>query len=86
MCCVVILPSALFNRTNIIQMTTSVSQRLNILCLIIKIIAGLFATTLFVLLYARVGIIFTCGKHLHDSIISLFFLFYNVCESSLSIV
>jgi len=51
-------------------MTTSMSRRLNIhvVCIMLKIIA-FFIITLFVR-YVRVGILLTCGKHLHDSIIS----------------
>jgi hypothetical protein len=30
-------PSTLYNRTNIIQMTTYVSQRINIVCIMLKI-------------------------------------------------
>ena len=53
-------------------MTTSVSQRLNILSIMFKIIA-FFMITLFARIYVRVGILLTCGKHLpmHDRIISL---------------
>jgi hypothetical protein len=42
---------------------------LNILCLKFKIIA-FFITTLFARLHARVGILLTCGKLMHDRIIS----------------
>ena len=62
--------SALYIRINIIHMATSVSRRLNILCIVFKIIA-LFLITLFARLYVRVSILLTCGKHLHDCIISL---------------
>ena len=51
-------------------MTTSVSRRLNILCIMFKIIA-LFIKPLFARLYVRVGISLTCGKYLHDRISSL---------------
>jgi len=51
-------------------MTPSVSRRLNILCIGIKIIA-FFIMTVFTQLYARVGILLTCKKHLNDRIISL---------------
>ena len=48
-------------------MTTFVSQRLNILCIMFKIKA-FFITTL---LYVRSGVLFTCKKHFHDRITSL---------------
>ena len=51
-------------------MATSVSQRLNIICIMFKIIA-FFIIKLFAWLYERVDILLTWGKHLHDSIISL---------------
>jgi hypothetical protein len=44
-----------------------VSWKLNILFIMFKIIA-FFIITLSVRLYTRVGILFTCGKHLHDHI------------------
>ena len=50
--------------------TTSVSRRLKILFIMFKIIV-FFVITLFSRLYVRVGILLTCGKHLHDCIISL---------------
>ena len=50
--------------------TTSVSRRLRILFIMFKIIV-FFVITLFSRLYVRVGILLTCGKHLHDCIISL---------------
>jgi len=50
-------------------MTTSVSGRLNILCIVFKIIA-FFMITLFARLYEMVGILLTYGKRLHDHIIS----------------
>ena len=46
------------------------SVRLNILCIMLKIIA-LFIITLFAPLYARIGILLTRGKHLLHRIISL---------------
>ena len=55
-------PSDLFNRINII---TSVSGRLNTLCIMFKIWAY-FVITLFVWLCVRVNILLTCRKHLHD--------------------
>jgi hypothetical protein len=63
-------PSTLFNRTNCIHMRTTVSRRLNILCIMFKIIA-FFLIMLFALLYVRVGILLTCGKYLHVCIILL---------------
>jgi len=55
-------PAALFNRTNMIHMTTSV----------IKYIA--YNVQDYIVLYnntvSLVGILLTCGKHLHDRIIS----------------
>ena len=48
-------------------MTTSVSRRLNVLWIMFKIIS-FFIIALFAQLYVRVGIILTCGKHLHDRI------------------
>jgi hypothetical protein len=44
--------------------------KINILCIIFKLIA-FFIITLFTRLYVRVGILLTSGKHLHDSIILL---------------
>ena len=63
-------PSALFNRNNSIHMTTFVSWRLNILCIMFKIIV-VFITTLFARFYERVDILLTNGKHLHGRIISV---------------
>ena len=60
----------LFNRTNIMHISTSVRRGLNILCIMFKIIA-FFRITLFARLYVRVGILLTFGKHLHDRTISL---------------
>ena len=51
-------------------MTNSVSRSLNIFCIMFKIIA-FFIMTLFARLYVRVDILLTCGKHVHDGIISL---------------
>ena len=62
-------PSALCNRTNIMHMTTFVSRRFNILCIMQKIM-WFFIITLFTRLYVRVDILLTRRKHLHD-IISL---------------
>jgi hypothetical protein len=62
-------PSALFNRTDIMRMTTSMPQRI-ILYIMLKIIA-FFIIKLVVRLYVRVGILFTYGKHIHESSISL---------------
>jgi len=55
-------PSGVFNKSNIIHMTTSVSRRLNILYIMFKIIA-FFMITLVARLYVRVGILLTCGRH-----------------------
>ena len=63
-------PSALFNRNNIMHMTTFVSRRLNILCIMFKVIVVLI-TTLFARFYERVDILLPNGKHLHDRIISV---------------
>ena len=49
-------PSVLFNKMNIIHMTTAVSRSLNMRCIMFKIIA-FFVITLFARLYARVGIL-----------------------------
>jgi len=62
--------SALFNTTNIMHMPISVSRRLNILCIMFKIVA-FFIIMLFTWLYVLVVILLTCGKHLHARIISL---------------
>ena len=61
---------AIFNRTNSRHMTTSVSQRLHILYIMLKIIAS-FVITLFDWSYVRINILITCGRHCHDRIISL---------------
>jgi len=45
------------------------SRRLDVLCRNLKIM--ILLTTLLTLLYVRVGNLLTCGKHLHDHIISL---------------
>ena len=58
------------NRTSILYMTTSASRRLNISCIMFKIIA-FFIITLFSRLCVRVGISLTQVKHLHDGINSL---------------
>ena len=58
---------SLFNKTNIIHITTSVSRRLNILCIMFKIIT-FFITKL---IYVSVGTLLIRGKHLHDHIMSL---------------
>jgi hypothetical protein len=55
----------LLNRTNSIHMTTSMSRRLNILCIMINIIA-FYIITLLSWLHVRVSILLTC-----DRIISL---------------
>jgi len=57
-------------KTNIIHMTTSVPRKLNILCIMFKIIA-FFIITLFARLYVRVDILLLYEKLLHDHIISL---------------
>ena len=57
-----------FNRTNNIHMTTTVSRRLNTLCIMFKIRA-FFISVLFALKCAC--ILRPCGKHLHDRSISL---------------
>jgi len=54
----------------IIHMATLVSRRLNVLCIIFKIIA-FFMITLFVRLYVRVGMLLTGGNHLHSRVMSL---------------
>jgi len=51
-------------------MTTSVSRKSKLLCVMFIIIA-FFIITLFARFYVRVGILLTCGKHLHDGITSL---------------
>ena len=50
--------STVFNRTNIIHMTTSMSRRLNMLSIMLKIRAS-FIATLFVQLCGRAGILLT---------------------------
>jgi uncharacterized membrane protein YhaH (DUF805 family) len=59
-------PSAVFNTTNIVHMTSSVSQRLQIVCVLFKMIV-FCVIALFAWLYVIVGILCTCGKHLHDT-------------------
>jgi hypothetical protein len=44
-------PSALFNRTKIIRMTTSVSRRSNILCIMLKIISSFILTLSYFLFF-----------------------------------
>ena len=51
-------------------MTTSVSRRLNILCIMFTIIAP-FIIMLFAWLYVMIDNLLTCGKYLHDRITSL---------------
>ena len=53
-----------------LSITTSVSQRFNILCIMFKIIAFIIIT-LFARLHVRIGILLTSGKHLHNDTISL---------------
>jgi len=65
-----LMPSILFNRTNIIHMATSVSRRLNMSYIMFKIVIAVFIITLFSWLYARVGFLLTRAKHLHKRIIS----------------
>ena len=62
-------PSADFHTTNILHMTTSVSQRLQIVCVLFKMIDFCVKMRLD-WLYVIVGILCTCGKHLHDSYFS----------------
>ena len=50
------MPSTLFNRTNIIHLTTSVSRRLNISCIMFKSIP-FFIITLFARLHVKVVIL-----------------------------
>ena len=66
-------PSAPFNRTNIIYMTTSVSWRLNIshVYIMFNIIAFFIIKLFNRLLCVRGDILLACGKHLHDHTISL---------------
>ena len=56
--------STVFNRTNIIHMTTSMSRRLNMLSIMLNIRAS-FIATLFVQLCGRAGILPTRVKYLH---------------------
>jgi hypothetical protein len=62
--------STLFNITDLIYMKTSVLSRLNILCVMFKIIT-LFTVIMFARLYVRIAILLTCGNNLHDRIILL---------------
>ena len=48
-------------------MTHSVSRRLDLLCIMFKIIA-FFIMKLFTQLYLKVNILLTRDKHIHDSI------------------
>ena len=59
-----------FSRTYIVYMSTSVSRRLNILCIKLKI-REFFITKLITHLDARVRILLVCGKHLHGRTIPL---------------
>ena len=58
------------NRTDIIHMATHVPRRLNILCIMFKIIA-FFIITRSARLYVNVGYIYIYEKHMDDRIISL---------------
>jgi hypothetical protein len=55
----------LFNRINIMYMTTSLSRRLNILCIMFFIIIQFSRS------YTMVGILLPCVKHSHNHIILL---------------
>ena len=57
-----------FNRTYIIHMTTSVSRRLNVLCITFK---DFCLQKLCSPRYVKVCILLTFGKHLYDRILSL---------------
>jgi hypothetical protein len=57
-----------FLQTRFIHMTHSVSRRLDLSCIMFKIIA-FFIMKLFTQLYLKVNILLTRDKHLHDSII-----------------
>ena len=59
-----------YHQLSLIHMTTSVIRRLNILCIMFKITA-FFIITLLARLFVRVDILLTCGRHLHDRIISV---------------
>jgi len=66
------LESDLFNITNIIHMTISVSRIINMLHVVLRImfkIIAFFTISLFTQLYVRVVILLICGKHLYDCII-----------------
>jgi hypothetical protein len=71
----------LFSRTHFIYMTTSVSLRLNILCIMFKIIV----VFIIMMLYVRVGILLACGKHLQDLISSHVFVLGVFCLHNRSI-
>ena len=62
--------STLFNITDSIYMKTSVSSRLNILCVMFKIIK-LFTVTPFARLSVRIVILLTCENNMHDRFISI---------------
>ena len=62
--------STLFNITDLIYMKTSVLSRLNILCVMFKIIT-LFTVILFARLYVRIAILLSCVNNMHDRIISI---------------
>ena len=62
--------STLINKMYLIHTTTSVSRRLDILCIMFKIIA-FYIIKLFTWLYLRFDILLTCRKHLYGLIISL---------------
>ena len=60
-------PSVLFNKTYFIHVTTSVSHRLNIKCMLFNI-RVFFLATLFIQLYVKGDILLTCVIHLHGRI------------------
>jgi len=64
-----ILASTLFNRTNMIHMKTSVSRRLKYIIYNDQDYILLYNIVVNDRLYARVGILLTCRKYLHDRII-----------------
>ena len=63
-------PSGLFNKTDIIHTTTSVSSILNVLCIRFKI-QTLCIVMLIIQICERVETLFTGGSHVHDHVISL---------------
>jgi hypothetical protein len=78
-CLIFKMVEAILSRTNI--MITSVSWRLNISCIIFKVIVFL-KRTLFALLYVWVRILFTCvhltHKYIHDrSLFMAWFWYFN---------